>query len=54
MNDVKERAERIAKAWNDGELTECAYQIAVLYSSNDYRLVTSVMAEFKKLTEETN
>jgi hypothetical protein len=48
MERLNEIVENLETAWNNGELTEYAYQVASLYSSNNFTLISSVMIEFKK------
>lgn len=48
MEEVNEFVDNLERLWNEGQLTECAYQISNLYGSLEYSWISDVMIEFKK------
>jgi len=52
MERFNETVNKLVKAWDNGEMTDFAYQVSVIYSSMEYRWVSNVMDEFKKRINE--
>lgn len=46
--EVEAHLDKITDYWGTGEYTKFAYEIALLYSSGDMFLVSSVMEEFEE------
>lgn len=47
MEEVNEKVDILERLWNEGQLTEVAWQISNLYGSLDYSFISEVMIEFK-------
>lgn len=44
--------DKITNLWFRGELVDMAYEISLVYASNDYTYISEVMERFKKRISE--